>query len=337
MDLTRRVSRSQANRRRLSALCAIGAATWVAACAPEASDEQTGETSTPTATEEASGSSDAQLAVVEETVSGSVEVSNAQSTAAEPLSPLEAGRAFLASNSTREGVITTDSGLQYEVLASGDGESPGRRDVVRTHYHGMLVDGRVFDSSLRGEPLEFPVNRVISGWTEALQLMRVGDKWRLYIPPELAYGERGARGSIIGPNETLIFEVELLAVKPTEAFTITTELGAFGCIDLKDGMVVVHAIQASANGVSADERKAIIDESGLGKVFADGKCVWFENEERVKPIGGPNSVWGGEPLTAIDWFLVRRDDEGTVTTPDSPSKEYWLLASDLDPAGVAEW
>ena len=116
-------------------------------------------------------------------------------------------------NGNRAGVVTTASGLQYEVLASGDGGTPGLTDRVTTHYHGTLIDGRVFDSSMqRGEPIEFPVNGVISGWTEALQLMRVGDRWKLYIPPELAYGKRGA-GGVIGPDETLIFEVELLGVR----------------------------------------------------------------------------------------------------------------------------
>ena len=122
------------------------------------------------------------------------------------------GMSFLADNGTREGVVTTASGLQYEVLESGDGDTPGPTDKVSTHYHGTLLDGTVFDSSVqRGMPIEFPVNGVIKGWTEALQLMQVGDKWKLFIPPELAYGERGAGGAI-GPNETLIFEVQLLNV-----------------------------------------------------------------------------------------------------------------------------
>ena len=130
-----------------------------------------------------------------------------------PTAPADAGRAFLAENGNRAGVVTTASGLQYEVLTSGDGLTPGPTDRVTTHYHGTLIDGRVFDSSMqRGEPIEFPVNGVISGWTEALQLMRVGDRWKLYIPPELAYGKRGA-GGVIGPDETLIFEVELLGVR----------------------------------------------------------------------------------------------------------------------------
>ena len=127
--------------------------------------------------------------------------------------PLEAGRAFLAENGVRANVVTTASGLQYEVLASGDGASPGPQDMVTTHYVGTFIDGRVFDSSHdRGRPAAFPVDGVIGGWTEGLQLMKVGDKWKFYIPPDLAYGEAGTTGGI-GPNETLIFEVELLDVQ----------------------------------------------------------------------------------------------------------------------------
>lgn len=134
-------------------------------------------------------------------------------TSTEPeVTPLEAGQAYLAENALRANVVTTASGLQYEVLASGDGAAPGPRDIVTTHYHGTFIDGRVFDSSVeRGAPSAFPVDRVISGWKEGLQLMKVGDKWKLYIPPDLAYGDEGTSG--IGPNETLIFEVELLDVQ----------------------------------------------------------------------------------------------------------------------------
>lgn len=108
--------------------------------------------------------------------------------------------------------ITTASGLQYEVMASGDGATPGPTDHVTTHYHGTYTDGRVFDSSVdRGEPIEFPVNGVIAGWTEALQLMKEGDKWRLTVPPELGYGASGT-GSIPG-NTTLVFEVELISIR----------------------------------------------------------------------------------------------------------------------------
>lgn len=125
---------------------------------------------------------------------------------------LEAGNKFLEENKQREGVQTTESGLQYEVLVEGDGPKPSATDRVRVHYHGTLIDGTVFDSSVdRGEPAVFNVNRVIPGWTEALQLMPVGSKWKIYIPADLAYGERGAGGDI-GPNSTLIFEVELLEI-----------------------------------------------------------------------------------------------------------------------------
>jgi FKBP-type peptidyl-prolyl cis-trans isomerase FklB len=122
------------------------------------------------------------------------------------------GEQFLKQNATRNEVTTTPSGLQYEVLQAGTGAKPGPTSSVRVHYHGTLVDGTVFDSSVqRGEPLEFPVNGVIKGWTEALQLMPAGSRWKLYIPHELGYGARGAGGAI-GPYSTLIFEVELLAV-----------------------------------------------------------------------------------------------------------------------------
>lgn len=124
-----------------------------------------------------------------------------------------AGEAFLAENAQREGVVTLPSGLQYEVIEEGDGATPGRRSTVVVHYSGTLIDGTPFDSSLqRGEPARFPVNRVIPGWTEALRLMQVGDKWRLFIPADLAYGDRGV-GPVITPGSTLIFEVELLEVR----------------------------------------------------------------------------------------------------------------------------
>lgn len=124
----------------------------------------------------------------------------------------EAGIAFLEQNKTKENIVTTASGLQYEILTEGTGTIPKENETVTVHYHGTTLDGTVFDSSVdRGEPVSFPVNGVILGWQEALQLMPVGSKWRIYIPSELAYGERGA-GRDIGPNETLIFEVELLSI-----------------------------------------------------------------------------------------------------------------------------
>ncbi len=125
---------------------------------------------------------------------------------------LEEGMAFLAQNSQEKGVVELPSGLQYLILKQGEGKLPTLRDRVRCHYHGTLIDGTVFDSSVnRGQPAEFPVNGVIQGWIEALQLMPVGSKWRLFIPSDLAYGDRGA-GNVIGPNATLIFEVELLNI-----------------------------------------------------------------------------------------------------------------------------
>ncbi len=125
---------------------------------------------------------------------------------------VEAGQKFLAENSKRDGVITTATGLQYEVLVEGSGDSPNETDQVTVHYHGTLIDGTVFDSSVeRGQPATFPVNGVIPGWVEALQLMNTGSKYKLFIPSNLAYGERGAGGSI-GPNATLIFEVELISI-----------------------------------------------------------------------------------------------------------------------------
>ena len=122
------------------------------------------------------------------------------------------GEEFLAINATKKGVVTLESGMQYEVLTSGSGATPGLNDKVTTHYTGTLIDGTVFDSSVeRGQPASFPVSGVIKGWTEALQLMKEGDKWKLYIPYDLAYGDRGA-GADIGPYSTLIFEIELISV-----------------------------------------------------------------------------------------------------------------------------
>lgn len=125
----------------------------------------------------------------------------------------EEGDAFLAKNKDAEGVKVTESGLQYKVIKEGTGAVPAETDKVKVHYHGTLIDGTVFDSSVdRGEPISFAVNGVIAGWTEALKMMPVGSKWKLFIPSELAYGERGA-GKDIGPNATLIFEVELLDIE----------------------------------------------------------------------------------------------------------------------------
>lgn len=127
-----------------------------------------------------------------------------------------AGEAFLAENAKKEGVVVTESGLQYKELEPGEGASPGAEDVATVHYRGTLIDGTQFDSSYdRGQPATFPVGGVIAGWTEALQLMKPGAKWQLVIPAELAYGERGA-GQDIGPNATLLFDVELISVEKGE-------------------------------------------------------------------------------------------------------------------------
>lgn len=125
---------------------------------------------------------------------------------------MEEGEAFLQKNKDREEVTVTDSGLQYEILVEGDGAIPNEDDKVKVHYHGTLINGKVFDSSVeRGTPAEFGVTQVIPGWVEVLQLMPVGSKWKVYIPSDLAYGARGA-GQDIGPNTTLIFEIELLEI-----------------------------------------------------------------------------------------------------------------------------
>lgn len=122
------------------------------------------------------------------------------------------GEKFLEENKKKEGIVTTESGLQYQIIKTGDGPKPLATDKVKTHYHGTLTNGTVFDSSVdRGEPVEFPVNGVIKGWTEALQLMAVGSKWKLFIPYQLAYGERAA-GPQIPAYSALVFEVELLEI-----------------------------------------------------------------------------------------------------------------------------
>jgi FKBP-type peptidyl-prolyl cis-trans isomerase FklB len=126
---------------------------------------------------------------------------------------MKEGDAFMAANKTKEGVVTLASGVQYKVLSPGTGKQPTLEDTVVCQYRGTLIDGKEFDSSYkRGQPATFPVKGVIKGWTEVLQLMPVGSKWQVVIPPALAYGERGA-GADIGPNATLIFEIELVAVK----------------------------------------------------------------------------------------------------------------------------
>jgi FKBP-type peptidyl-prolyl cis-trans isomerase len=127
------------------------------------------------------------------------------------------GQQFLSTNKSKEGVTTLPSGLQYKILTEGKGPKPTANDTVVCQYRGTLIDGTEFDSSYkRGQPATFPVSRVIKGWTEALELMPVGSKWELFIPPDLAYGDRGA-GNLIGPNATLIFEVELMSIQAAKA------------------------------------------------------------------------------------------------------------------------
>ena len=126
---------------------------------------------------------------------------------------MKTGEEFLAENAKKEGVVSLPSGLQYEVITMGTGEKPLAHNTVTCHYHGTVISGELFDSSVqRGQPASFPLNAVISGWTEALQLMPTGSKWRLFLPPHLAYGNRQV-SRVIGPNSTLIFEVELISFR----------------------------------------------------------------------------------------------------------------------------
>ena len=126
---------------------------------------------------------------------------------------MKTGEEFLTENAKKEGVVSLPSGLQYEVITMGAGEKPLAHNTVTCHYHGTVISGEVFDSSVqRGQPASFPLNAVISGWTEALQLMPTGSKWRLFLPPHLAYGSRQV-SKVIGPNSTLIFEVELISFR----------------------------------------------------------------------------------------------------------------------------
>lgn len=156
--------------------------------------------------------SEEQLAQVSQQLGAMMQQRQQEMSQAAGAANLEKSKLFLQENAKKDGVESLESGLQYKVLSSGDGQTPSAEDTVRVHYTGTLIDGTKFDSSVdREEPVEFPVGQVIPGWTEALQQMKVGDKWMLYIPPELGYGAEGA-GGLIGPNEALIFEVELLDV-----------------------------------------------------------------------------------------------------------------------------
>jgi len=155
---------------------------------------------------------DAELTSAIEAFDKALEAKNSAISKATAEKNKKEGEAFLEKNKEQPGVHTTPSGLQYKVLKSGDGKKPEKTDIVRVHYHGMLPDGTAFDSSTQlGEPVEFPVTSVIKGWSEALLNMKVGDKWKLFIPSDLAYGAR-RRSDVIGPNQTVVFDVELLAI-----------------------------------------------------------------------------------------------------------------------------
>lgn len=161
-----------------------------------------------------SGAESTQSGKGENPVTSSSTIADDDSVAVEPVVEIDEGKAYLHINAQNPAVKVLESGLQFEILKSGTGKTPGLTSNVVTHYHGTLTNGEVFDSSVeRGKTAEFPVNRVIAGWTEALQMMKEGDKWRLVIPPHLGYGERGAAGGKIPPNTVLIFEVELIKVK----------------------------------------------------------------------------------------------------------------------------
>ena len=165
--------------------------------------------------------------------------------------------AFLSGNKAMEGVVTLESGLQYRIVTTGDGDKPSIDDMVVVHYRGRLIDGTEFDSShQRGQPATIAVKRVIQGWTEALQLMPVGSKWQLFIPPELAYGKRGA-GRHIGPSATLVFEVELIAIKDTAvgaAKDLARDDDAVATSNLKDIQVVFKQDRRLTQGLYMGER-----------------------------------------------------------------------------------
>lgn len=155
---------------------------------------------------------DEELEKIKMTVAQTLMEKQQQKRTADGEAALKKGEEFLAANAKKDNIVTTESGLQYEVLTEGSGASPAATDIVTVHYKGTLINGETFDSSYdRGQPIQFPLDRVIPGWTEGVQLMKTGAKHRLFIPASLAYGEMGS-GEKIGPNETLIFEVELLDV-----------------------------------------------------------------------------------------------------------------------------
>lgn len=179
--------------------------------------------------------SDAEPRLTQEEIQAEMQAYQEKATAEQQAAQAAAGsanlavsEAYLAENASKEGVVITDSGLQYEILEAGDGAMAGAEDTVEVHYSGTLVDGTQFDSSYdRGEPVQFGVGQVIPGWTEALMLMPVGSKWRLTIPSDLGYGAGGAGNGIIGPNAALVFEVELLSI-PSQEEAAPAEAAAEG-------------------------------------------------------------------------------------------------------------
>ncbi len=236
-----------------------------------------------------------------------------------PAKNLELARQFLADNSEEEGVITLPGGLQYKVIKQGAGPSPGPTDKVEVHYHGTLIDGTVFDSSIeRGTKATFPVNGLIKGWVEALQLMSEGSRWMLYIPPELAYGTKGA-GDLIGPNSALIFDVELFKILPGDAAPASDESADEAAVNLKAGQKFL-AENAGQKGVvtlpSGLQYKVITEGSGPRPVPSDKVEVHYHGTL----IDG----------TVFDSSIDRGE---TITFPVTGVIKGWVEALQLMPVG----
>jgi FKBP-type peptidyl-prolyl cis-trans isomerase len=200
---------------------------------------------------------------------------------------LKEGEAFLTANKAKEGVITLPSGLQYKVITQGTGKTPKATDQVTTHYRGTLIDGTEFDSSYkRGKPATFAVNQVIPGWTEALQLMKEGDKWQLFIPAKLAYGDRGVPGGKIGPSATLIFDIELISVNSVEEDKAPTEekkVDSQSTTDEKSNSQPESASQAQPS-----ETESPADEKGSTSATED-KTTESSSEETSTEKSQPES------------------------------------------------
>ena len=220
----------------------------------------------------------------------------------------KAGEAFFAENLKKEGVVTLPSGLQYKILKAGTGQRPRSDDTLECHYRGTLLDGTEFDNSYkRNQPTTFALNKTIKGWNEALQLMPVGSKWQLFIPPQLAYGERGA-GGIIGPNATLIFEVELISVK-----------------DRSSAAAQAPQKQDAKSDMGTEQEKA-----GHGAVAAPAS----EIKIAFKDSGGTDSVDGGEHWSSTPTYTaaVQGGTEATIE-----AKAVSIEANGTQGDAVAEW